>query len=79
LAGDSHVTGVAKYTDGAVTRLALNCGSIQTNSGYAKRFFSLTTHDVFPCFTLSPDTHLFTPFWSVQEWLRSQNASTRSD
>lgn len=71
LAGDSHVPGMVKYTDGGQTRLALNCGSIQTNSGYAKRFFSLTTHPVFPCFTLDPKEHLFTPFWSVAEWLRT--------
>jgi hypothetical protein len=68
MAGDSHVPGIMKYVDGRTTRLAMNVGALQTNSGYAKRFFSLKTHDVMPCFTLHPEKHLFTPFWSLSEW-----------
>lgn len=72
MAGDSHVPGIAKYVDGDKVRLALNAGTLQTNSGYAKRYFSLSTHPVMPGFTLHPDRHVFTPFWSVEEWLASQ-------
>ena len=72
MAGDSHVPGMAKYTDGAVTRVALNAGSIQTGSGYAKRYFSLTTHPVFPIMTFDPHEHCMTPFWSVREWLAAR-------
>jgi hypothetical protein len=67
--GDSHVPGMAKYTDGAVTRVATNNGSLQNNSGYAKRYFSLTTHPVFPIIVFHPDRHEMTPFWSIKEWL----------
>jgi hypothetical protein len=69
IAGDSHVPGISKFVNGDMTRVAVNCGSLQTNSGYGKRFFSLTTHPVFPCFTLDPKEHLITPYWSIQEWL----------
>lgn len=72
MAGDSHTPGISKYVDGPKTRLALNTGALQINSGYAKRFFSLATHPVMPCFELHPDKHLFVPFWSVQEWLASK-------
>lgn len=74
-AGDSHVPGMMKYTEGGNTRVALNCGSIQTNSGYAKRLFSLNTYPVFPCAILDPNEHVVTPFWSVREWLNIQNNS----
>lgn len=67
LSGDSHVPGVIKYVDGEMTRCALNCGTAQTNSGYAKRFFSLFTHPVFPVIKLDAVAHEFTPYWSLKE------------
>lgn len=70
-AGDSHVPGIAMYTDGTRKRLAINSGTAQTNSGYAKRFFSLVSHPVFPVVSLSPKGHDFTAYWSVGEWLRA--------
>lgn len=70
--GDSHVPGMAKYTDGAMTRVAINGGSLQNNSGYGKRYFSLTTHPVYPIIVFSHDRHEMTPFWSVKEWLASK-------
>lgn len=69
LAGDSHVPGMMKYTDGPMERIAINTGSTQTNSGYAKRLFSLKTHPIFPCVELWHDRHLAIPYWSIQEWL----------
>lgn len=71
--GDSHVPGLAKYTDGPQVRVALNSGSLQDNSGYAKRYFSLKTHEVFPLVVLHPDRHEITPYWSVKEWLESRS------
>jgi len=68
-AGDSHVAGLVKYMEGGKTRVALNCGSLQ-NSGYGKRLFSLKHQDHFPCFTLDPNKHEITPYWSVSEWLK---------
>lgn len=70
--GDTHVPGMAKYTDGPKERVAINCGSIQEGSGYAKRYFSLTTHPVYPILVLHPDKHMMTPYWSVKEWLENK-------
>jgi hypothetical protein len=68
-AGDSHVAGLIKYKEGGTTRIALNSGSLQ-NSGYGKRLFSLKHQDHFPCFSLDPNRHEITPYWSVSEWLK---------
>jgi len=72
--GDTHTPGVIKYTEGDITRVCINSGSSQLNSGYGKRYFSLTTHPVFPCLELRHDTHTMTPFWSIDEWQRSKQA-----
>lgn len=71
-AGDTHVPAMEKYFDGGLERLVINCGTTQLNSGYAKRFFSLKTEPVFPMFTLDPEEHIITPFWSIKEWLRAR-------
>lgn len=69
IAADTHIGGIIKYTDGDRVRVAVNCGSVQTNSGFGKRYFSLTTHPAFPVITLRPDRHDATPYWSIKEWL----------
>lgn len=69
MAGDSHVPGIAKYTDGPNVRVAINSGSIQANSGFGKRYFSLTTHPTYPVVVFHPDRHEITPFWSIKEYL----------
>ena len=74
--GDTHVPGMAKYTDGEKTRVALNAGSIQLNSGFGKRYFSLTTHPVYPLLVFHPDKHLITPFWNVGEWLAARDGGS---
>lgn len=70
--GDSHVPGMLCFTHGEVEKLALNAGSLQTNSGYAKRYFSLTTHPIFPVVVFDNEDHAFTPYWSIRHWLRSR-------
>jgi hypothetical protein len=70
--GDTHTPGMMKYTDGPKTRVALNTGSIQNNSGYAKRYFSLKTHPVYPILVFHADHHEITPYWSVAEWLAAK-------
>lgn len=70
--GDTHLPGIAKYTDGPTVRVAINSGSIQTGSGYAKRYFSLTTHPTYPVLVLHPDKHLMQPYWSVADWLAAK-------
>ena len=65
--GDFHVPGIQKYTEGGSDKLAIVNGTIQTNSGYAKRFFSLKTFDYMPVVRLHPEKKLFTPFMTLEE------------
>lgn len=67
--GDTHVPGFMQYVEGGKMKTVINCGSLQTGSGYASRHFSLKTWAEFPCFTLSPTTHRVTPFWSLDAML----------
>lgn len=75
--GDSHVAGVLQFTHGPAEKIAINTGTVQLRSPYARRYFSLTTHAVFPVLELHPDQHLAVPFWSVKAWLatRGQRAA----
>lgn len=70
MAGDSHNPGIIKYVDGDKTRCVVNSGSAQVNSGYAKRFFSLSTNPAFPVIKLDPVKHEFTPYWTLEEALK---------
>jgi hypothetical protein len=70
VAGDSHVPGVLKFTHGPMTKLAINCGSAQTMSGYAQRYFSLVTHPVYPVVVLDHERKDFWAHWSIAEYLR---------
>jgi hypothetical protein len=76
--GDFHKAGIMKYQEGMKERVAMVCGSIQTDSGYGKRFFSLRTTDNFPCVTLDPHTKMVTPYWSVKEWLTARKVKEQS-
>lgn len=67
--GDYHVPGISVFNHGPTRKVAINTGSIQTKSTYARRHFSLTTSPVMPGVLLHPDCHRMTPFWSVDEWL----------
>lgn len=69
IAGDSHVPGIMKFTHGPDVKLAVNCGSIQTMSGYARRYFSLKTHPIFPVFSLHPEAKRFAAYWNLDEYL----------
>jgi hypothetical protein len=69
--GDTHVPGYMQYVEGGHVRTVINCGSHQTNSGFAKRHFSVKTWQVFPCFALHHDEHKIVPFWSVKDMLRA--------
>ena len=70
IAGDSHVPGICHWTLGGAPKLSLNCGSYQVNSGYGKRFFSLTTSTMMPVVVLSPNRHNFIGLPSVADWMR---------
>jgi hypothetical protein len=71
IAGDSHVPGYLKFTIGRDEKMALNCGSAQTMSGYAQRYFSLHTHPLFPVVTLDCEEKKFWANLSIREWQRS--------
>jgi len=75
IAGDSHVPGIMKFTHGAATKLAVNCGSSQTMSSYAQRYFSLTTHPVFPVVVLNHKEHGFYAHWNLAEYLSASGAA----
>ncbi len=68
--GDTHQPGLGIWTDGDKTRCAINSGSLQENSGFGKRYFSLSTHPVYPIIVFYPDEHRIQPFWSVRDWLK---------
>src|SRR5579885_701866 len=70
LQGDLHRPEMAVYYEGGRKRIAITCGSIQTNSGYAKRYFSLKTIPAYPCVVLDNKEHKITPFWTIEEALQ---------
>ncbi len=68
MCGHNHKPGVGQDWDGGKDRVYINSGSIQVNSGYAKRFFSLRTCPIYPCAVLFPDQKEVVPFKSVKLW-----------
>ncbi len=70
--GDSHVPGVLQFTHGPSEKIAINTGTTQLRSSYARRYFSLFTHATFPVLELHPDQHLAVPYWSMRAWLGSR-------
>jgi hypothetical protein len=72
--GDIHQAGIVKFYHGNTPKVAVNCGSTQTGSVYARRHFSLFTQPVMPGVVLSTDRHNITPYMSVGEW-KSARAS----
>lgn len=74
IAGDSHRPAVSTYTDGPMPRVAINCGTLQTDSGYGKRFFSLDTHDWMPVVLFWPDRHLMLAYPSLTHYLAERDA-----
>lgn len=73
VAGDSHTPALMHFVEGGKEKVAINGGSTQINSSYAKRYFSLKTFPIFPCFTLDPKNHCINAFWSVKNWLNSKH------
>jgi hypothetical protein len=78
IAGDSHRPAVQTYTDGPMPRCAVNCGSLQADSGYAKRHFSLFTHDWMPTVVFWPDRHLFHAYPSLDHFEAAQSSQSVS-
>jgi hypothetical protein len=76
VAGDSHRPSVKEYADGPLNRIAINVGTLQKDSGYAKRFFSLFTHDWMPVVVFCPDRHLMIPYASLQKYCYAHNLNS---
>jgi len=68
-AGHNHKPGIGQDWEQLKHRVYINSGSIQTNSGYAKRFHSLYTAPIFPCVVLWPDQHKMECLSSVSNWV----------
>jgi hypothetical protein len=68
VAGDSHRPSLKEYADGPLNRIAINVGSLQQDSGYAKRYFSLYTHDWMPVVVFRPDSHQMIPYASLEKY-----------
>lgn len=68
IAGDIHKPAFQQYFDGERQRLAVTSGTLNVDSGYAKRYYSLFTQPVFPVVELHPDEKHFVPFMSLRHW-----------
>jgi hypothetical protein len=78
IGADSHRPSVKEYADGPLNRIAINCGTLQKDSGYAKRFFSLFSHDWMPVVVFRPDEHMMMPYASLEKY-RYAHGLTSSD
>jgi hypothetical protein len=75
LQGDLHRPAISSYVEGGKQKLAITSGTLQLNSGYAQRYFSLKTFPVFPCIVLRHDRHEALPFWNLQAALDYVNGA----
>lgn len=66
--GDIHTPAFAHYYDGPKERLSLVAGTLNINSLYANRYFSIFTQPHYPCIELAHDKHEFTPFKNLGAW-----------
>jgi len=69
LQADLHRPAFSTYYEGGMKRTVLTCGTFQTGSGYAQRYFSLKTWPVMPCVVLHADRHLVVPFENLSQAL----------
>jgi hypothetical protein len=67
--GDCHRASVSLYNEGNRHLLAITSGTLNVNSGFAQRYFSLSTSTAFPVVLLRPDKHQFDAFFTVQQYL----------
>jgi hypothetical protein len=73
IGGDLHRPCYESYYDGEKYRIALNCGALQTGSGYAHRFFSLYTIPEYPCVELFANEHRMIVYRSLSDWQATMN------
>lgn len=70
--GDIHQPAFISYFDGPMRRLSGVAGTLNVESLYAGRYFSIFTQPYFPCVQMYPNTHVFTPYASLAEWKLSR-------
>jgi hypothetical protein len=70
LMGDIHQAGYMYTEEGGHDACYITGGTLHTNSGYAKRFFSLKTAMHYPCVVLHHDEHKMVPFLTIKDALR---------
>lgn len=68
--GDIHTPAFAHYYDGPKERLSLVAGTLNVDSLYAKRYFSIFTQAQYPAIELMHDEHRFVPFANLASWKR---------
>lgn len=68
--GDIHQPAYMHYYDGPQERLSLVAGTLNVDSVYAARYFSIFTQAHYPCIQLDNQEHRFTPFKNLGEWKR---------
>lgn len=68
--GDIHQPAFNHYYDGDRERLSMVAGTLNVSSSYANRYFSIFTQPYYPCVELHHERHEFTPFKSLQSWVR---------
>jgi hypothetical protein len=70
--GDIHTPAFMHYYDGQVERLSMVAGTLNINSLYANRYFSIFTQPHYPCIELRHDEHCFTPFKNLAAWKQAR-------
>ena len=66
--GDIHTPAYQQYFDGPLQRCSMVAGTLNTDSAYANRYFSIFTQPVYPCLELHHDRHELVPFMNLQLW-----------
>lgn len=66
--GDIHTPAFMHYYDGPVERLSLVAGTLNIESLYAGRYFSIFTQPQYPCIVLDPRVHSFQPYKNLAAW-----------
>lgn len=66
--GDYHQPGILDQQYGGKDIIGVVCGSIQTDSSYIKRHFSLKTYPYMPIITFHHDKKLIVPYKNYDRW-----------
>jgi hypothetical protein len=68
--GDIHQPAYSHYYDGPRERVSMVAGTLNIDSVYAARYFSIFTQPFYPCLLLDNQAHSFLPFPNLGAWKR---------